>query len=473
MAILFMRFSRIFLPLPLRFPYTFATMRLILLYLIHFERGTPLARNENKHVEQPAFSQRKMLIIGLVVTVLLLGTAIALYFLFGGKGKGDGTSSGASSGISESQASEIEENSITIEPVSLTLTVGESAALSASQNGEVAESTAYTWSSSDEAIATVTEDGAVTARAAGSCTITASLKDAPEKNAAITVTVTEAAEVKVTGISLSETEVTLTVGASKMPIVTMAPENATNKGEKWTSDNTAIAKVNQYGNITGVSEGSCTVTVTSVSSPDISATVKVTVTKATTSLPSGDWALKLVAPGYAIDQAYQNTIPLGTVGGKQIDQRIVAATQQMIAAAKADGVNLGVMSGYRTIQYQINLFNRHVQQRMAKGMTKEEAIADTKLYVAVPGESEHNLGLAIDFMSGTSADLEESFANTPQGKWLKAHAADYGFILRYPKDKQNITKISFEPWHYRYVGVDVAKQIMSSGKCLEEYLGVA
>lgn len=145
----------------------------------------------------------------------------------------------------------------------------------------------------------------------------------------------------------------------------------------------------------------------------------------------------------------------------------------MIAAAKADGVNLGVMSGYRTIQYQINLFNRHVQQRMAKGMTKEEAIADTKLYVAVPGESEHNLGLAIDFMSGTSADLEESFANTPQGKWLKAHAADYGFILRYPKDKQNITKISFEPWHYRYVGVDVAKQIMSSGKCLEEYLGVA
>ena len=176
------------------------------------------------------------------------------------------------------------------------------------------------------------------------------------------MTVTEAAEVKVTGISLSETEITITVGASKMPIVTMAPENATNKGEKWTSDNTAIAKVNQYGNITGVSEGSCTVTVTSVSNPDISATVKVTVTKATTSLPSGDWALKLVAPGYAIDQAYQNTIPLGTVGGKQVDQRIVPATQQMIAAAKADGVNLGVMSGYRTIQYQINLFNRHVQQ---------------------------------------------------------------------------------------------------------------
>ena len=89
----------------------------------------------------------------------------------------------------------------------------------------------------------------------------------------------------------------------------------------------------------------------------------------------------------------------------------------------------------------------------------------TAQYIAVPGTSEHSLGLAVDLNS-----LEESFEQTAQFKWLIEHCAEYGFILRYPKDKEDITGISYEPWHYRYVGEDHAAKIMEQGLCLEEYV---
>jgi LAS superfamily LD-carboxypeptidase LdcB len=90
--------------------------------------------------------------------------------------------------------------------------------------------------------------------------------------------------------------------------------------------------------------------------------------------------------------------------------------------------------------------------------------------VARPGTSEHHVGLAVDILGSGYYSLEQSFENTAAFKWLKAHCAEYGFILRYPKEKEHITGVIYEPWHYRYVGVDVAKEIMSRNITLEEYL---
>ena len=98
-------------------------------------------------------------------------------------------------------------------------------------------------------------------------------------------------------------------------------------------------------------------------------------------------------------------------------------------------------------------------------MTEEQAESEAEIAVARPGYSEHNTGLAIDF-NGVSADFE----NTKEFQWLQEHGAEYGFIPRYPKGKEGITHIMYEPWHYRYVGVEAAKEIKESGMCLEEYI---
>jgi len=111
------------------------------------------------------------------------------------------------------------------------------------------------------------------------------------------------------------------------------------------------------------------------------------------------------------------------------------------------------------------LFNNDVRKYKDQGYTESEAKVKTAMAVAIPGTSEHNAGLACDFNS-----VEESFANTAQSRWLQKHAADYGFIMRYAKDKTPITGIEYEPWHYRYVGEANAKRINELGMCLEEYV---
>jgi D-alanyl-D-alanine carboxypeptidase len=275
--------------------------------------------------------------------------------------------------------------------------------------------------------------------------------------------------IKVTGISLSMTQVSLIVGEKKMPIVAMTPKNAMNKDEVWTSSDSKIASVDKVGNILGISKGSCVVTVTSVSNPGVSAKVSVTVkASAVDASTNADWRLKLVNKQNAIDDSYY--VPIGTIRGIKVDSRIIDDTEKLLQAAKKDGVSIGLMSGYRSISYQKDLLDRNVTERMNQGMSYKNALADALISVAPPGKSEHNLGLAIDFSSSTSADLNESFQNTPQGKWLKKHAREYGFILRYPKNKQSITQYTYEPWHFRYVGVESAKKIEASGLCFEEWL---
>ena len=151
--------------------------------------------------------------------------------------------------------------------------------------------------------------------------------------------------------------------------------------------------------------------------------------------------------------------------GVDVDERIVEPFQQMQAAAQADGVSLWISSGYRSVQRQSELFDRAVEENLGNGMGQQQAEAVAALSVARPGCSEHNTGLAID-LNG----VRENFDTTPEYEWLTEHAAEYGFILRYPEDKQEITKIRFEPWHYRYVGVEHAKAMQERHFCLEEYV---
>lgn len=156
--------------------------------------------------------------------------------------------------------------------------------------------------------------------------------------------------------------------------------------------------------------------------------------------------------------------------GKEFDSRAIDDLKAMLSAAKADGVNLTVVSAYRSYDYQVGLFNRKVNQYKAKGYNDTDAYNIAKTIVALPGTSEHNLGLAADIVTSSYMTLDDGFEKTEAFTWLSSHCAEYGFILRYPKGKGDITGIIYEPWHYRYVGQAAAKSIMEKGICLEEYL---
>lgn len=147
-----------------------------------------------------------------------------------------------------------------------------------------------------------------------------------------------------------------------------------------------------------------------------------------------------------------------------LDERIVDIWSQMYDDAKADGVTLSVISAYRSVELQAQSFNNAKEKFLKQGYSEEEAIALTAKSYMFPGCSDHNLGLAVDI--GTT---QTSFENTAAFKWLSENAENYGFVLRYPKDKTEITKVKYEPWHYRYVGVEAAKEMNELGMCLEEY----
>lgn len=162
---------------------------------------------------------------------------------------------------------------------------------------------------------------------------------------------------------------------------------------------------------------------------------------------------------------------LSVVQGKiKMDSRVNQAMKEMIAAAKKDDISLIVCSGYRTYEYQETLFNKKKKFYLDKKFTDEQATIAAAKVVAKPGTSEHQTGLAADIVTKSYQALDEGFADTKAYKWLNDHAAEYGFILRYPKADTAITGVIYEPWHYRYVGVDIAKQIKSEKICLESFL---
>lgn len=143
---------------------------------------------------------------------------------------------------------------------------------------------------------------------------------------------------------------------------------------------------------------------------------------------------------------------------------------EMQKAAAADGVTVWMQSGYRSVKYQTSLYERKTKYYLDKGYDNAAAREKAAAVVNPPGYSEHNCGLAADLNSPEHTGLDEGFEKTAAFRWLCEHAGDYGFILRYPKDAEDKTEIIYEPWHWRYVGVENAARINASGLCFEEYI---
>ena len=186
-------------------------------------------------------------------------------------------------------------------------------------------------------------------------------------------------------------------------------------------------------------------------------------------IPRDEWYMKLVNRDNVLTSDF--TVETAKCSdGVDVDARIVDALNQMIADAKAAGMNVFVKTGYRTYAKQNSIYQYQVSQQLAAGKTQAEAEAAAALITAPAGASEHNLGLAVDILSNTYPNYEDGFATSAEAQWLADNAAKYGFILRYPADKESVTGFSYEPWHFRYVGVDQAQRIKASGLSFEEYL---
>lgn len=181
------------------------------------------------------------------------------------------------------------------------------------------------------------------------------------------------------------------------------------------------------------------------------------------------WNLAIINTKYPLPDSYAPTLSNAINGSNiQLDSRVSEHYAEMYAAAKLSGCVLTPYSGYHTYALQENTFNRKVNFYINKGMSAEEANQKASAQVLPAGCSEHNAGLSMDIVSASS-----DFINTKEYKWLCENAHNYGFILRYPEDKTAITGMNFEPWHWRYVGTQAAKEMKEKNQCLEEYLGLA
>jgi len=179
----------------------------------------------------------------------------------------------------------------------------------------------------------------------------------------------------------------------------------------------------------------------------------------------------LVNPWHEMPEDY--TVNLKGIGfDHQVADIAYDAYKEMVSASWAAGVDPAVCSSYRTIEYQTKLFQNKVNYYLDEGYSQEEAESLAGTVVARPGTSEHHLGLALDIVHNGNWRLDESQANTRTQKWLMENSWRYGWILRYPDGSSESTGIIYEPWHYRYVGKEVAADIYASGLCLEDYLAM-
>ncbi len=259
-------------------------------------------------------------------------------------------------------------------------------------------------------------------------------------------------------IRLSDISLDMMVGAPAKPVTfTVTPEEAVVESYTWTSTDEAVAAVDQTGVVTAVGEGSCTLRLTLDSG--IYTELPVTVTK-----------VRYYAPAIAFNEEDGCTyidgvlianktypLPEGYAPGG-ILPTVMEAWNAMVAAAKEDGITLRIISGYRSYRTQQTLYNNYVARN-------GQAEADT--YSARPGHSEHQTGLAFDIN-----EISYAFGESAAGRWVAEHAAEYGFIIRYPKEKQEITGYVYEPWHLRYLGTELATDVYESGLCLEEYFNI-
>lgn len=233
-----------------------------------------------------------------------------------------------------------------------------------------------------------------------------------------------------------------------------------NYNEIWTSSDTNVATVDQYGNITAVSAGTCTIRVTDANNSNVYGEITITVKK-----PEGKQEIDGITYYDGVLIANKSYSLPKSYNPGSLTSDTYSAFQSLVQGAANDGINIYLSSGFRSYETQEQIYNEYVSNH-------GQATADT--FSARPGHSEHQTGMAIDVNT-----IDDSFAGTPEAIWLEEHCTEYGFIIRYPKGKQDITGYKYEPWHIRYVGKDVAQAIKNHGATigdpyitLEEYLGI-
>ena len=175
----------------------------------------------------------------------------------------------------------------------------------------------------------------------------------------------------------------------------------------------------------------------------------------------------LVNPWNYVPSDY--SVKLSKYGDHKVAKICLADLKEMLADCKSAGNKPYVTSAYRTHDYQTKLFKNRIQRFIDQGYSRDKAEIEAAKRVAVPGTSEHELGLAVDITDSGYQNLDSKQENTGTQKWLMSNSWKYGFILRYPNGKTSVTGIIYEPWHYRYVGKELAKELHNSGLCLEEY----
>lgn len=180
-------------------------------------------------------------------------------------------------------------------------------------------------------------------------------------------------------------------------------------------------------------------------------------------------ALVLVNCWQPISDAYAVTL-MEIGNGQAVDRLCYGPLMEMLSACQEAGLQPLVCSGYRDVEEQTRLYQNKVQRLMDSGLSRRDAESAAGREVAYPGTSEHHTGLAVDIVDVNYQMLDNAQENTAVQQWLMAHSWEYGFVLRYPTDKTDVTGIIYEPWHYRYVGKEAARVMYDQGLCLEEYL---
>ncbi len=178
----------------------------------------------------------------------------------------------------------------------------------------------------------------------------------------------------------------------------------------------------------------------------------------------------LVNKEHPLDGAYQPELKKLHDYGVEVDTSIYKALQNMLAAGEQQGLSFWVASGYRSLERQRELLDEDIGELIHKGYSYSEAYEEVIRETMPVGCSEHATGLSVDIVAKDYQILDAKQADTAEIKWLQENCSQYGFILRYPKGKEDITKVFYESWHFRYVGIEAAKEIADQGLTLEEYL---
>ncbi len=245
----------------------------------------------------------------------------------------------------------------------------------------------------------------------------------------------------------------LEVGTSYQLEVIVKPDEATNKVVSFLSSNQDIATVDTNGLITARKSGQCKVSVMSFSGDGVIVEVDVKVKEKPVVIDKQD-GLTYIQGILVVNKSY----PLPSTYNPGMNSAAMAAFESMKKAAAIEGINLFIVSGFRSYSYQATLYKNYVAR---------SGQAEADRFSARPGHSEHQTGLAMDLNSASS-----SFAGTKEAIWLANNSYRFGFIVRYPEGKESITGYMYEPWHMRYLGIENATKVYSSGLCLEEYLKI-